>query len=214
MTSLEECLQQRWGAIMPEGGQEQGSTRTPMPYYEMRSHEEDCEMMTPVTAPLLMPGEAYWQALVATHLLEERMERLSWSSMRMRLDNHQCSHSQGHLRRQLRGHWWRCTKTPAGRDHQRDLRGRQTLSPSPSPTRLRRCVTFQDQESSSEEDPLTRQCMGWSPDRRKSEEYDIGPPPTLQPELEYFLRDPTAIWGAEGDATCHQSPLWRIMKSG
>ena len=128
---------------------------------------------------------------MAACLFEERIERLSQSALRTRPDNCWCSHSWGPLRRQLRGHQWRHTKTPASRDHWKDSRGRQTQSPSPSPTRPWKHVTFQDLESSSEEGPVMRQHMGWSPNRRKAEECNLGSPPTQEPELEYFLGELT-----------------------
>ena len=153
-------------------------------------------------------------ALTATHLLEERIERLGQCAMRMRPDDCQCFQSQANSRRQSRGCWQRCTKTPAGGDNWGDLRGRQTQSPSPSPTRPWKHVTFQDSESSSNEVSLMRWHVGQSPDRRKAEECNLGSTPTLKPKLEYFLGEPALTWEAEGGATCCKNPLWRTMKSG
>ena len=51
-----------------------------------------------------------------------------------------------------------------------------------------------------------------SPNRRKVEECDLGPPLTLQPKLEQFLGGYPAVM--EGGAICLKSPLWRTMKSG
>ena len=90
-------------------------------------------------------------------LAQRNIERLSCWATRMMQGDQQHSHSWGHLRRRSRGQHWRCTKTPASGDHQRDLRGRWTQSPSPSPTRPWKHVTFQDWESSSREGPLMRQ---------------------------------------------------------
>ena len=43
-----------------------------------------------------------------------------------------------------------------------------------------------------------RQHKRWSPNRRKAKECNLGPPPTLEPDLEYFLGELTVVRGAEG----------------
>ena len=87
--------------------------------------------------------------------------------------------------------------TLAGGDSQRDSGGK-TQSPSPSPTRPWRQVTFKDLESTSEEDHPMRQQVGWFPHNRRPAEYNLGPPPTLEPNIEHCLGEPTATQEAEG----------------
>ena len=124
----------------------------------------------------------------------------------MRPGNHWCFHSQGHSRRWFRGHQWRHTKTPTGGDYQKDLRGRQTQSPSPGPTRPWKHVTFQDSESSSKgafqwgtHRAVSQQMKGWGVQFRA--------PTYLEPQLEYFLGEPTITQGAEGGCNLLQEPF-------
>ena len=138
-------------------------------------------------------GDHRW-VLEATHILEEKIEWLGRLATRMRSTSCWCFHSCGHLRWSracLRGH----TKTSTGEDHakappaishQEDQRGR--CLQSPSPTLLRRWVTFQDQKgkSSSKEDSLGK-CMGQVSGRGEPAECDFGPLPILEPKLESFL---------------------------
>ena len=175
LSSMEEHLQQRGGAAMPKGGHEWGSTRALMPHYWDETPQRILQDDNSYNCDLADAREAHWQVLEAAHLIEERIERLSQLAMRMRPDDCQHSHSWGHSRRWSRGHWWRHTKTPAGGDCPRDLRGRQTQSPSPNPTRPQKHVTFQDSESSPEEGPLMRWHTGQSSERRKAEEGNLGP---------------------------------------
>ena len=83
----------------------------------------------------------------------------------------------------------------------------ETQSPIPIPTRSQKHVTFQDSELSSGEGPLMRWHVGQSPDRRKTEECDLGPPLTLEAKLEQFLGEPAVMQGVEGGAICLRSPL-------
>ena len=48
-----------------------------------------------------------------------------------------------------------------------------------------------------EEDPSEKQHMGEAPSRSETTECDLGPPLTLQPELESFLGEQTATGGLE-----------------
>ena len=75
-------------------------------------------------------------------------------------------------------------------------RGRWGQSPSLSSTWLRRCVTL-GQRSSLEEDPLVKQHTGQLSSRNKTSDCNLGPLPTKELELEYFLREQTATQGAE-----------------
>ena len=166
--------------------------------------------------------EAHWQALEAAHILEEKIEWLSQSATRMRSTGCQHYHSCAHLRRQSRGCLRGHTKTPTGGHHakvplaissQEDPRGRHLQSSSP--TQWRQQVTFQDQkgESSSEEDSLGEH-MGQASSRGEPAECDLGPLPTLKPELGVFLGGwhPCKMW--KGVVTCHWSPLWKIKRCG
>ena len=195
------------GAAMPEGGQEWGPTRTLMSHYWDKTPQRRLWDDNSYNHDLAEAREAHWWALAAAHLLEEGIERLSQLATRTWLDDCWHSHSKGHSRRWLRGHQWRHTKILASRDCQKDSRGRWTQSPSPSPTRPWKHVTFQDTDLSSKEGPLMRQCMGQSPNRWKAEECDLGPPPTLGPELEYFLGELTVTQEADGGCDLSQEPF-------
>ena len=197
LTSLEECLWWRWG-----GGQEWCPTRASTsdhpakaPQRTQQRDDDSCGQA------LAKAREAHWQALAAAHLLEERIERLSWSVTRAWPSNCQCFHSHSHSRRQSQGCQRRCTPTPTRREHLMVLRERQAQSPSPSPTQLKKHVTFWNQrdETSSEEDP-SREFLGQATGG-ELEEYDLGPLHILKPELESFLETltPTQGTGDRGD---------------
>ena len=160
----------------------------------MRSHKEDS-----FDYALSQAREAHQQVLVATALLEGKIKRLSQSVSRKRLTCHQHSHSHGHSRRQSMGCLRRCTMTLAGGDpsgvpsamfcHE-DHQGR--LIQCPSPTQPRRWITFQEDKTSSTEDSSSEwmeQVLGGS----EPAECDLGPPPTLKPELESFLEEQAPI---------------------
>ena len=104
--------------------------------------------------------------LEAAHLLEQNIERLSWAADRAKSAKHQ--HLYSHRR-------------PQGRHAQ-----------SLSPHRLRKHVTFQDQE----EETSSREPQGQVTGGAEVEDSDLGPPPTLGPELEHFLEMPTTARGA------------------
>ena len=48
--------------------------------------------------------------------------------------------------------------------------------------------------------------VGSSPDRRKAEECNLGSPPMLEPELEYFLGELTVTQEAEGRCNLLKEP--------
>ena len=48
--------------------------------------------------------------------------------------------------------------------------------------------------------------MGWTPNRRRAEECNLGPPPTLEPEVEYFLGELAVAQEAEGECNLLQEP--------
>ena len=56
LSSMEEHLQQRWGAAVPEGDQEQGPTRAPVPCYWEEILQKDCKMKILMTMNSLRPG--------------------------------------------------------------------------------------------------------------------------------------------------------------
>ena len=60
-------------------------------------------------------------------------------------------------------------------------------------------MTFwnQEDENSSREDP-SRELLGQETGRAELEECDLGPPPTLEPELESFLEVPSPMQDAGG----------------
>ena len=119
--------------------------------------------------------EAYRRALEATHLLEQSIKRLSQAADRAK--SAKCWHPYSHSH--SRG-------GPQGRHAQ-----------SPSHNRLRKHLTFQDQEeeTSSREGPLGEP-QGQVTRGGEVEESNLGPSPTLGPELEHFLEIPTTTWGA------------------
>ena len=89
------------------------------------------------------------------------------------------------------------TATPRG-----GPKGRHAQSLNPH--RLKKHVTFLDEEveMSAGEDP-SREIWGQVMGGGEVEESDLGPPPTLGPELEHFLEIPTTAQGARDQ----QDPL-------
>ena len=163
--------------------------------------------------------KAHQQVLEDAHILEEKIEQLSWLATRMRSTS--CHLSHGHLRRQSRGHPRGHIKTAAGGDdakaplaisHQGDQRGR--CLQSPSPTQLRRWVTFQNQKGESLPEDSLGEHRGQVSGRGEPAECNLGPPPTLEPELESFLGGQHPHKMQKGLVTCHQSPPWKIMRCG
>ena len=65
------------GAAMPGGGQEWGPIRTLAPHYRDETLQRRLQDDDSYHCDLADAREAHWQALVAAHLLEERIERLS-----------------------------------------------------------------------------------------------------------------------------------------
>ena len=96
----------------------------------------------------------------APHLLEQNIERLSWAADRAKSAKCWCPYSHSRRRPQERHAW------------------------SLSPHRPRKHITFQDQE---EETSLREGPLGESWEHATGggevEECDLGPPPTLGPEL-------------------------------
>ena len=139
------------------------------------------------------------RVLVAATLLEGEIKRLNQSVSRKRSTGHWCSLRCDHLRRWSRGCPKRCTKTLAGGDpsgvpsamsHHGDHQGRCVLSPSP--TQPRRWVTFQEDKTLATEDSSSGQ-MEQALGGGEPAECDLGPPPTLEPELESFLEEQAPI---------------------
>ena len=137
--------------------------------------------------------EAYPRALKAAHLLEQNIERLGWAAERAKSAKCQCPYSCRHSRRRPQGrHAW-----------------------SPSPHRLRKHITFQDQEeeTSSWEGPLGEP-KGQATGGGEVEESGLGPPPTLGLELEHFLEMPTTVqgtrdrWGSLPEPSINNYKMW------
>ena len=131
------------------------------------------------------------QALVAATLLEGHIKRLScsitngWSGSHGQLGSHQHSHSRIHMRSCRR-----CPSVsqqeqiPSAVGHTRDSAKR--WAPFLSPVGSRRWVTFEQhrtEETSDESEPV---------------EEDLGPPPSLDLDLEHFLGGCPLQQGAEG----------------
>ena len=154
---------------------------------DMRSHREYS-----YDYALAKAREAHWKALVATALLKRKIERLSWSVSRRRSTGCQHSSSHHHLRRWSTGCLRRCTKTPAGGDpsgvpsvmsHHGTIRGDVSGLPAPpdwEDRSLSKTKLWLTEDSSSEQ---MEQALGGG----EPAECDLGPPPTLEPELESFL---------------------------
>ena len=99
LTSLEEHLQQRWGASVLEGGQEHRPARTPMPHYSDEAPQRRPQKDDSCDHTLAQARDAHWWVMATTHLLEEQIERLSQSARRMKADIYWHSHSRGHLKK-------------------------------------------------------------------------------------------------------------------
>ena len=57
---------------------------------------------------------------------------------------------------------------------------------------------FRTQSHHPEKAPSMRHHVGWSPNRRKAKECDLGPLLTQGPELEHILGEPAGMQGVEG----------------
>ena len=175
-TSLEKCMWQRWGSARPEKKPDRGTTGILWPSNQTESPWRTwVRGKDPHNHALAEAREVHQRALEATHLLEQNIERLSQAATRVTSAGCQHSYSHSHSRRQPQGrHLW-----------------------SPSPTRPRKCVTFQNQEDeiSSGDDPL-RELLGQVTGGGELKECDLGPLPTLELELESFLESLTPMWGA------------------
>ena len=134
--------------------------------------------------------EAHWWTLAATFILEERIERLSWLTTRMRLDDCQLSQSWDHSRRSYRWQSQRCYKALDGG-------GSQAWSPTPSPTWPCSWVTFQDPELMLDEDQAAGQPSAY---------LNLGPSPKLRPDIEHFLWEPNATQEEEEGSDPLQEP--------
>ena len=147
--------------------------------------------------------EAHQQVLEATHILEEKIKWLSWSATGIISTSHWHSHSHGHSRRWSRGCLREPTKTPAGEyharaplaiSHQENEIGR--CFPSPSPTWLRRWVTFQDQQGESlSEEGSSGKHTGQASGRGDTEECDLRSMPALTQSWSLSWGNTHVRWG-------------------
>ena len=136
---MEEHLQWREGATLSERDWEQG------PHYWEEIPQRRLQDDDSYDCKLTKARETHQWALAATHLLKERIERLSQSATRTRQGDCWCSHSQGHLRRRSWGCWQRCTKTLSGGDHQINLGGGRPSLLVPGPPghgNMSHCTTW------------------------------------------------------------------------
>ena len=153
--SLEEWTWQRWGTTRPEEDWEgalqalQPSCWTKSPHRAWVRNEDSHDRT------LAEAREAYWRALEAAHLLEQNMERLNWAASKAKSAGCWCSYSHGCSRMQSQG------RHPQ----------------SPGPTRLRRHVTFQNQEEMSSREGPSMEPLGQVTGEREVEESDLGPLP-------------------------------------
>ena len=174
--SLEEWTLWRWGTTKLEEDLQGATVPILQPSHQTEfCHQTQGRNEESHDQALSEAREAYQRALEATHLLEQNIKRLSWPANRAKLAKCQCPYSHSHSR---------------GRPQ-----GRHALSQIPH--RLRKHITFQDQEeeTSSREGPLGEpweQVTGGG----EVEESNLGLPPTLGPELEHFPEMPTTTQGA------------------
>ena len=183
-TSLGEQMQQRQGSTRPEKEPERGATGILQPSCQSKSPQRNwVRGKDPHNHALAEAREVHQRALEAAHLLEQNIERLSQAATRAKSARCWHSYSHSHSRR------WPQIRHPQ----------------SPSHTRPRKHVTFQNEEDeiSSGEDP-SRQLLGQATGEEELEEYDLGPLPTLKPELESFLE---ALAPTRGAGDRHGSPL-------
>ena len=153
--------------VLPGKKRTRGATGILQPSHQSKSSwRTQVRDKDPHDHALAETREVHWRALEAAHLLGQNIERLSWAATRAKSAGCQHSYNHSHSRRQPQGrHLW-----------------------APSHTRPRKHVTFQNQEDeiSSREDP-SRELLGQASGREELEECDLGPLPTLKPELESFL---------------------------
>ena len=110
LCSMEEHLQQS-GVLPCQKEIKNGDPPEPLhPTTEMRScMKKTVQEDDSYNCKLTKATEAHWWALVATHMLEERIKQIEpIGHMQTRQGNCHHSRSQGHLRRQLRGCQQRC----------------------------------------------------------------------------------------------------------
>ena len=165
------------GSTRPEKEPEKGAICILWPSCQTKSPQRtQVRGKDPLDCALAEARDAHQRALEAAHLLQQNIERLSWAATRVKSAGcwHSCSHSCSRRWPQGR-HLW-----------------------SPSPTRPRKHVTFwnQEDEISSGEDP-SRELLGQVTGGEELVECDLGPPPTLEPELESSGGNNTHVqcWG-------------------
>ena len=121
--------------------------------------------------------EAHQWALVAAALLEQQIERLSWSTTRMGPDICHCSQIQDWPRRRSQGQSWRCCRASPEE-------GNWAQFPTLSLIASHWWVTFLDQGTISKEEQVTGQ---------PSTCFDLGPLPELELDLKHFLQEPATM---------------------
>ena len=180
---------------------------------DSRSHRKDS-----YDYALTEAREAHWWALATTALLEGKIERLSQSVSRKRSTSHWSTCSHDYLRKWSRGCPRSCTKTWAGGDpsgvlsvmlHCGDHQGR--CIQSPSPTHLRRWVTFQEDKTLATEDS-SLEWMEQVSGGGEPTECNLGPPPTLKPEFESFLEEQAPIQDAKEGCNLPPEPFQENYK--
>ena len=126
------------------------------------------------------PREAHQQVLAATTMLEERIERLSWSTTRSRADSHVPSWSHDRWRRRSWGqgkmHCWALPED----------------SPIPSLTHSPPQWSLEALEDQEAELPYL--------------EFDLGPPPELGQDIKCFFQEQASGQGEDGGSDTSQEP--------
>ena len=165
LSSLRSCLHRRGGTTKPEEDQREAAMATPWPSYQTEAHSQTQGMDCSCDEALWEAKEAHQWALEAAHMLELNIERLNKEADGTKC---QCPHSHRH---------------PWGRSLERHVQSLNWYRPE-------RCMTFckPEEGTPSDERPQTEPQEHLT--RGQLEEGNLGPPPTLRPELEHFLEMP------------------------
>ena len=189
VSSLKDHLRQRRGEQSGGDGELEPTGTRPSCHCDQASQRGRQD--TSGEQELTEAREAYWWALATATILEECIERLSWSTTRTGPDV--CHHSQikDQPRRRSQGQSYRCCRAPPEEGH-------QAQSPTLGPTGSHQWVTFLDPGTTSEVEQVTGQA---------SADLDLWPLLELGPDLECFLQELAAMQEENEQRDLLQGPL-------